>query len=187
MCVCVCVCVCVVFANFFITFSPIRRTACARAQFSGCSSTTNNHSETGQMVVCYQNITLGALSSRIAFSLLVGVLFKKFGIFLNKPCMFLIAGRNCSSRLTYIRPIAGIALVAIYSNIVESNGGWLRNNRYLSISRYSSWAFHSSHIWTQAHPQSVAYPGFFSGGGGVQQIQLRTEGRQIGDLGAVAP
>jgi hypothetical protein len=34
-------------------------------------------------------------------------------------------------------------------------------------------------------PEPVAYPGFFSGG--VQQIQLRTEGRQNGDLGAVAP
>jgi hypothetical protein len=35
----------------------------------------------------------------------------------------------------------------------------------------------------------VAYPGFFSGGGGggVQKIQLRTEGRENGDLGAVAP
>jgi hypothetical protein len=35
---------------------------------------------------------------------------------------------------------------------------------------------------------SVAYPGiFFGGGGAVQQIQLRTEGRENGDLGAVAP
>jgi hypothetical protein len=34
---------------------------------------------------------------------------------------------------------------------------------------------------------SVAYPGFFFWGGGVQQIQLRTEGRENGDLGAVAP
>ena len=32
----------------------------------------------------------------------------------------------------------------------------------------------------------VAYPGIFFGGG-VQQIQLRTEGRENGDLGAVAP
>jgi hypothetical protein len=31
----------------------------------------------------------------------------------------------------------------------------------------------------------VAYPGIFFGG--VQQIQLRTEGRENGDLGAVAP
>jgi hypothetical protein len=37
----------------------LRRTACARAQFSGCSSTTNAHSETGQMGVCCQNLTLG--------------------------------------------------------------------------------------------------------------------------------
>jgi len=33
--------------------------------------------------------------------------------------------------------------------------------------------------------EPVAYPGIFFGG--VQQIQLRTEGRQNGDLGAVAP
>jgi hypothetical protein len=55
----------------------------ARAQFSGCSSTTNAHSETGQMAVCCQNLPLGALSSRSAPSLLVGELFKKFGLFLN--------------------------------------------------------------------------------------------------------
>jgi hypothetical protein len=53
----------------------IRRTTCARAQFSGCSSTTNAHSETGQMAVCCRNLTLGALS------MLVGALFKKFGLF----------------------------------------------------------------------------------------------------------
>jgi hypothetical protein len=34
--------------------------------------------------------------------------------------------------------------------------------------------------------QSAAYLGFFSGGG-IQQIHLRTEGRENGDLGAVAP
>jgi hypothetical protein len=33
---------------------------------------------------------------------------------------------------------------------------------------------------------AVAYPVFFFRGG-VQQIQLRTEGRQNGDLGALAP
>ena len=32
----------------------------------------------------------------------------------------------------------------------------------------------------------VAYPGIFFGGG-VQQIQLRREDREDGDLGAVAP
>ena len=35
--------------------------------------------------------------------------------------------------------------------------------------------------------RAVAYPGIFFGGGGVQQIQLRTEDREDGDLGAVAP
>jgi len=33
----------------------------------------------------------------------------------------------------------------------------------------------------------MAYPGILFGGGGVQQIHLRTEGRENGDLGAVAP
>ena len=55
--------------------------ACARAQFSGCSSKTNAHSETGQMAVCFQNLPLGALSSRSAPSVLVGALFKMFGLF----------------------------------------------------------------------------------------------------------
>ena len=59
----------------------IRRTACACAQFSGCSSTNNAHSETGQMAVCCQNLPLGALSSRRASSSLVGELFKKFRLF----------------------------------------------------------------------------------------------------------
>jgi hypothetical protein len=49
----------------------IRRTVCARVHFSGCSSKTNAHSETGQMTVCCQNLPLGALSSRRAPSLLV--------------------------------------------------------------------------------------------------------------------
>jgi hypothetical protein len=36
--------------------------------------------------------------------------------------------------------------------------------------------------------QPVAYPGIFfeGGGGGVQQIKLRTEGRENGDLGVVS-
>jgi hypothetical protein len=46
---------------------------------------TNAHSETGQMAVCCQNLTLGALSSRSMLFLLVGVLFKKFVLFLNTP------------------------------------------------------------------------------------------------------
>jgi hypothetical protein len=65
-----------------VTLSLIQRTAFAHAQFSGCSLTTNAHSKTGQMAVCCQNLTLGALSSRSAFALLVGALFKKLGLFL---------------------------------------------------------------------------------------------------------
>jgi hypothetical protein len=37
----------------------------------------------------------------------------------------------------------------------------------------------------QAPSATVAYPGILFGG--VQQIELRTEGRENGDLGAVAP
>jgi hypothetical protein len=46
---------------------------------------TNAHSETGQMAVCSQNLMLGALNGCSALSVLVGVLFKKFGHFLNNP------------------------------------------------------------------------------------------------------
>jgi hypothetical protein len=41
------------------------------------------------MAVCCQNLTLGALSSRSALSLLVGALFKKFGVFLNTPYIYM--------------------------------------------------------------------------------------------------
>ena len=68
----------------------IRRTACARAQFSGCSSTTNTHSETGKMAVCCQNLPLSALSSRSVPSVLVGALFKKFGLFFEHTCILLL-------------------------------------------------------------------------------------------------
>jgi len=72
-------------SSFIVTLSLILGTACARGQFSWCSSTTNAHSETGQMAVCCQNLTLGALSSRSALSVLVGALFTTFGLFLNMP------------------------------------------------------------------------------------------------------
>jgi hypothetical protein len=36
-------------------------------------------------------------------------------------------------------------------------------------------------------PQTVAYPGILFRKGGCQQIQLRTEGKENGDLGAVPP
>jgi len=37
------------------------------------------------MVVCCKNLRLGEFSSRSALSVLIGVLFKKFGLFLNTP------------------------------------------------------------------------------------------------------
>jgi len=40
------------------------------------------------MAVCCQNLLLGALNSRIPLSVLVGALFKKLGLFLNKPRRF---------------------------------------------------------------------------------------------------
>jgi hypothetical protein len=73
------------FKLFHCHFVTNSTNSCPRSQFNGCSSTTNAHSETGQMAVCCQNLTLGALSSRSALSVLVGALFKKFGIFLNTP------------------------------------------------------------------------------------------------------
>ena len=72
---------------FHCYFVTNRRTACARAQFSGCSSTTNAHSDTGQMAVYCRNLTLGALNSRSALSMLFGALFKNFCLFLNTPRM----------------------------------------------------------------------------------------------------
>jgi hypothetical protein len=59
----------------------ICRKACACAQFSARSSTTNAHGETGQMAVCWQNLTLGAPTSCSVLSVLVDMLFKKFGLF----------------------------------------------------------------------------------------------------------
>jgi hypothetical protein len=70
---------------FIVTLSLIGRTACAHAQFSRCSSITNVHGETGQMAFCCQVLPLGAVSTHSALSELVGVLFKNFSLFLNKP------------------------------------------------------------------------------------------------------
>jgi hypothetical protein len=40
------------------------------------------------MAVCCQNLTLVALGSRNSLSMLIGALFKKFGLFLNTPPTF---------------------------------------------------------------------------------------------------
>jgi hypothetical protein len=47
--------------------------------------TTIANSEMGEMAVCCQNLTLGVLSSHSTLSVLVGALFRKFGLFLNTP------------------------------------------------------------------------------------------------------
>jgi hypothetical protein len=77
-------------SSFIFTLSVIRWTACARAQFSGCISTTNAHSETVKKAVCCQKLALGMHSRRSARSMLVGALFKKFGLFLNTPRIFIL-------------------------------------------------------------------------------------------------
>jgi hypothetical protein len=58
---------------------------------------TNAHSKTGKMVVHCQNMMLGALSSHSMRSVLVGVLFKKLGLFLNMP--YIAATSNVSNYL----------------------------------------------------------------------------------------
>jgi hypothetical protein len=68
-------------SSFIVTLSLSLQTACAHAQFSGCSSTTNAQSETGQMGVCCQNLTQCALSSHSTLSVLVGALFKSIASF----------------------------------------------------------------------------------------------------------
>jgi hypothetical protein len=52
------------------------------------------HSEMGQMAVCCQNLMLGVLNSCNVLSVLVGVLFKKFGLFLNMLRMFVCLKQN---------------------------------------------------------------------------------------------
>jgi hypothetical protein len=48
---------------------------------------TNAHSKTEQMAVCCQNLMLGVLSSCSMLSVLVGMLFKKVGLFLNRDVL----------------------------------------------------------------------------------------------------
>ena len=73
-------------SSFIVTLSLILLTACARAQFSGCRSTTKDN-ETRQMAVCCQNLKQGTLSSLSALSVLFGVLVKAFFLFLNTPSL----------------------------------------------------------------------------------------------------
>ena len=69
--------------------------------------------------------------------------------------------------------------------LLMSSGSKKKNARYACLSEAKS--SHSQRIWTEVPSSApVVYPGIFFGGG-VQQIQLRTEDRENGDLGAVAP
>jgi hypothetical protein len=82
--------------SWISTLSLIRWTACTCAQFSGCSSTTVDHSKTGQMAVCCQNLMLGALSSHSALSVPVGALFKKFGLFFLTHVIYRVSQKECA-------------------------------------------------------------------------------------------
>jgi hypothetical protein len=53
-----------------------------RTQFSGCSQTINANSETVHTAFVVKILALGAFCSSSALFLLVGELFKKFGLFL---------------------------------------------------------------------------------------------------------
>jgi hypothetical protein len=57
---------------------------------------SNAHSETGQTAVCCQNLPLGALSSCCVPSVLVGALFKKFGLFFEHA-LYTFEGIVCCS------------------------------------------------------------------------------------------
>jgi hypothetical protein len=65
-------------------------------------SMTNAHSETPQMTVCCRDLKLGALSSHSALFVLVGILFKKFGLFLNTPWISLKTSRSTPPRPLHI-------------------------------------------------------------------------------------
>jgi len=55
------------------------------------------------MTVCCQNLALDALNSRSALIVLVGAVFKKFGLFLNTPRM----SRTCFSKT--LRRVGGVS------------------------------------------------------------------------------
>jgi hypothetical protein len=46
---------------------------------------------------------LGALSSRSALSVLVGALFKKFGLFLNKPRIFEVSSKSFDESYVFVK------------------------------------------------------------------------------------
>ena len=66
----------------------------------------------------------------------------------------------------------------MYALRKEEGAGYGKRMHYITL----CWEL----ILEEATDESVAYPEILFGGG-VQQVQLRTEDRESGDLGAVAP
>jgi hypothetical protein len=90
--------------SWISSLSLIRRTACACAQFRGCSSTTNTHSETGQTVVCCQNLTLCARP--VAAELCAGwrAIWKIRSLFESTSWMWVVSLTRRTSELRRKRP-----------------------------------------------------------------------------------
>jgi hypothetical protein len=107
---------------FIVTLSIIQRAGCACAQFSRCGSTTNAHSETGHMAVCCQNLTLDVLSGHSILSVLVGELFKKFGLFLNTPCTSWLGGLLISDIQKYLS-IFKLKLIHVRFSLINIQNG----------------------------------------------------------------
>ena len=120
--------------SFIVTLSLIQRTAFSRAQFSGCSATTNVHSETGQMAVCCQNLTLGALSSPSALSMLFGALFKKFCLFLNTPRSVAEGNRNRDLQACSEMPESrGPSWISTFVNLTWTTRDGMLSIRFLNL------------------------------------------------------
>jgi len=79
------------------------------------------------MAVCCQNLTLGALSSRSALSMLVGALFKKFDLFLNRPRI--LFANDTSILFTHSDTTE---LNSNTYTILETVNTWFKNN-YISL------------------------------------------------------
>jgi hypothetical protein len=74
------------------------------------------------MAVGCQTLTLGAFSSRSALSMLVGALFKKFGLFFNTPrmsCKILELFFQClkyENKYQLLLTVFSMILLSIYRN-----------------------------------------------------------------------
>jgi hypothetical protein len=111
------------------------------------------------------------------------------------------ANRRSTLLYSVIRPLhAADARTQDQANTTENGGYYGFSSRYFERALHHQ--LHGIPKGPQKNPRTVAYTGILfgegrvwvglrqekiSGGGGVQQIQLRTEGRENGDRGAVAP